>query len=96
MNPVIIFNNDLGTVSVVYPAPAVIETHGIHAIARQAVPPGVPYKVIDAADVPLTRELRAAWIVDDSEMTDGFGSDTDSLETPEAPDEPAETEPAED
>lgn len=85
MNPVIIFNNELGAVSVVFPAPAVLETHGIHAIARQAVPPGVPYKVIDAADVPLTRELRAAWRVDDSEMTDGFGSDSDSLEAPERP-----------
>lgn len=48
-----------GGVSVICPAPGVAQED-----AAKAVPAGVPYQVIDVADVPADREFRNAWKFD--------------------------------
>lgn len=45
---------------------------GIDDIAKKDVPPGLPYKIIDDADVPADRTFREAWEADFSEP-DGYG-----------------------
>jgi hypothetical protein len=56
---------------IVYPTPdggvAIIIPTGelpIKEVARQVVPEGVPYKIIDATDLPTDRTFRNAWEAD--------------------------------
>ena len=44
----------------------------MHLIAKKDVPAGVPYKIIDATDVPSDRTFREAWEADFTEF-DGVG-----------------------
>ena len=41
-------------------------------VAKKDVPAGVPYVIIDAADIPIDRTFRDAWELDFSEP-DGYG-----------------------
>ena len=72
MDKRIIYINAAGGVSVVTPAPDCGLT--IEEIAVKDVPTGVPFKIINASDVPATREARAAWVVDPATLTDGVGA----------------------
>ena len=73
MTQVIIYKNDGGGVSVVYPTPEALEIYGVDAIAQKDVPHGKPYKIIDASELP-SRETRSQWDVDDADLTDGIGA----------------------
>lgn len=44
----------------------------VQQIARKDVPAGVPFLIVDAAEIPSDRSLRAAWRADFSEP-DGYG-----------------------
>ena len=33
-----------------------------------------PYKIVDVADIPVDRELRNTWTVDEADLTDGVGA----------------------
>ena len=67
---VIIYPTD-GFVAIVHPAPEFVEAHGIEAVAAKDVPPGVPYRIIEASDLP-ERDQRDAWAPDFS-RPDGHG-----------------------
>jgi hypothetical protein len=51
----IIFQNESGGVSVIVPTGSV-------ELALKDVPPGVPYEIVDAADIPSDRTFRGAWV----------------------------------
>lgn len=70
---VIIYKQDNGVVAVIYPTPEALEAIGIEAIALKDVPTGKPFKIIDAAGLPADRSRRAAWTVNDADLTDGVG-----------------------
>lgn len=72
MSQVIIYKNDNGGVSVIYPTAEAVAAYSIEAIAKKDVPAGKPYKIIDASELPETREERNNWDIDVSELTDGF------------------------
>jgi len=72
----IIFKNDQGGVSVIIPTPEALEQHGIQAIAIKDVPAGKPFKIVDAADIPSDRSDRNAWTVDEADLTDGIGGES--------------------
>jgi hypothetical protein len=76
MNQVIIYNQDNGVVAVIVPTPEALELYGIQAIALKDVPAGKPYKIVDAADIPTDRAQRAAWTVDEADLTDGIGGES--------------------
>lgn len=76
----IIYRNDDGGVAVIIPTPSCVGVFGIEAIAQKDVPAGKPYKIIDASDVPTDRSLRAAWTVDESDLTDGVGAPGSTFE----------------
>lgn len=80
MTQCIIYKNDDGGVSIVIPAPEALEKYGIQAIAEKDVPEGKPYKIIDASDIPQDRTFRAAWTVDEEDLTDGVGGSITSFE----------------
>ena len=69
----IIYKNSDGGVSVITPAPDTLAIYGINAIAQKDVPAGLPYKIIDATDLP-SRDQRALWDVDSVLLTDGVGA----------------------
>lgn len=59
MNQRIIYPTDDGGVAVIIPAPDCGLT--IDEIAAKDVPPGKPFKIVDASDIPTDRTFRAAW-----------------------------------
>lgn len=71
MNQRIIYQTTEGGVAVIVPAPNC--GLSIEAIAKKDVPTGVPYKIVDVADVPSDRTFRNAWEVDANNLTDGVG-----------------------
>jgi hypothetical protein len=70
MNSRIIFSADDGVVAVIIPADECGLT--IDDIAKKDVPAGVPYKIVDASDIPEDRTFRGAWEADITEP-DGVG-----------------------
>jgi len=78
MTQVIIFKNDEGGVSVVHPTPEALAMYGIESIAQKDVPSGKAYKIIDASELP-DRSQRNQWDVDEADLTDGIGADSNEF-----------------
>ncbi|VCU58282.1 hypothetical protein EPIB1_1180 [Tritonibacter mobilis] len=47
----------------------------VEEIAAKDVPFGRPFKIVDAAEVPIDRSSRDLWTVDEADLTDGVGAD---------------------
>jgi hypothetical protein len=58
-NPRIIYPTPEGGVAIIIPAPDCGLT--VEQIAAKDVPAGVPFRIIDAADIPSDRTFRNAW-----------------------------------
>ena len=72
----IIYLQDNGSVAVIVPTPDALDQYGIEAIAKKDVPVGKPYKLVDVTEIPSDRSQREAWTVDESELTDGVGGES--------------------
>ena len=66
----IIFQNESGGVSVIVPTGSV-------ELALKDVPEGVPYEIVDAADIPSDRYFRNAWIADGAAVAVDLGKAKD-------------------
>jgi hypothetical protein len=75
----IIYKQDNGVVAVIIPTPEALGQHSIQAIAIKDVPAGKPFKLVDVADIPSDRTDREAWTVDDAELTDGIGGESNEF-----------------
>ena len=64
----IIYPNDTGGIVLLTPAPEC--GLSLQEIAAKDVPSGKPWKIVDAADIPATREFRDAWTADFTEVTE--------------------------
>ena len=71
MNKRIIYQNDNGGVSILVPCDCGLT---IEEIAAKDVPTGLPYRIVDVADIPEDRQWRNDWTVDAADLTDGVGS----------------------
>jgi hypothetical protein len=71
---VIVYLQDNGVIAIVRPTAEAIEMFGIMAIALKDVPAGKKFKIIDESDLPADRSQRAAWTVDEADLTDGVGA----------------------
>jgi hypothetical protein len=58
-NPRIIYPTPEGGVAIIIPAPDCELT--IEEIAAKDVPAGVPFRIVEAADIPADRTFRNAW-----------------------------------
>jgi hypothetical protein len=58
-NPRIIYPTPEGGVAIIIPAPECGLT--IEEIAAKDVPAGVPFRIVEAADIPSDRTFRNAW-----------------------------------
>lgn len=61
MNQVVVYKNDKGGVSVIYPTEEALSLYGIRGIASRDVPDGKPFRIISASDLPADRAFRNAW-----------------------------------
>jgi ribosomal protein S12 len=68
----VIFRTEDGGVAVIVPSPNCELT--IEQVAAKDVPTGVPYKIVNVADVPSDRTFRNAWEVAVEDLTDGTGA----------------------
>lgn len=75
----IIYKQDNGVVAVIIPTPEALGQHSIQAIAIKDVPAGKPFKFVDAADIPSDRTDREAWTIDDADLTDGIGGESNEF-----------------
>jgi hypothetical protein len=64
----IIYPNDTGGICILTPAPEC--GLSLQEIAAKDVPSGKPWKIVDATDIPATREFRDAWTADFTEVTE--------------------------
>ncbi|MCA3380209.1 MAG: hypothetical protein ING08_08190 [Roseomonas sp.] len=71
----IIYPNNEGGIAIILPAPDCGLT--LEEIARKDVPAGVPYRIINAADIPADRTFRGAWTADFG-APDGHGIGADA------------------
>lgn len=78
MNQRIIYETPEGGVVILTPTPECLETRTIEEIAAKDVPAGVPYKIINVADVPTDRTFRNAWEADITEP-DGVGAESNEF-----------------
>ena len=76
----IIYKQDNGVVAIIIPSQEALDAYGVHAIAIKDVPAGKPYKIVDASDIPSDRSQRNAWTVDDAELIDGIGGDSNEFD----------------
>lgn len=75
----IIYKTDEG-LAVIIPSDEALATKTIQEIADKDVPSGLPYKIVDVADIPSDRTFRNAWDIADSELSDGVGADRETYE----------------
>ena len=75
----IIYLQDNGVAAVIIPTPEALEQYGIQASAIKDVPAGKPFKIVDAADIPSDRSERDAWTVDEADLTDGIGGESNEF-----------------
>jgi hypothetical protein len=79
MNQVIIYRQDNGGVAIVRPTEEALKAHTIFEVALKDVPAGKPFKIVDAADIPSDRSDRDAWTVDEADLTDGIGGESNEF-----------------
>jgi hypothetical protein len=79
MNQRIIYPNDDGGVSILIPTPECLEKHTIEEIALKDVPHNKPFKIVDVSDIPSDRTFRGAWTVDEADLTDGVGAESNEF-----------------
>lgn len=75
----IIYKNESGGVSIITPTPEALKHVTINEIALKDVPAGKPYKIVDASEIPEDRSQRNAWTVDEAELTDGIGGESNEF-----------------
>jgi len=71
LNKRIIYQTEGGGVAIIIPADCGLT---VEQIASKDVPTGLPYKIVDVADIPTDRQWRDDWSVDETDLTDGVGS----------------------
>jgi hypothetical protein len=79
VNKRVVFKQPDGTVSYLVPAPNCLKKYTIEEIAAKDVPAGRPYKIIDVSELPQDPMWRDAWEIDDAELTDGVGAESDEF-----------------
>ena len=79
MNQRIIYKTDEG-VAVIIPTPDALQTYTIQQIAEKDVPAGKPFKIVDVSEIPSDRTFRNAWTVNEADLTDGVGAESNEFQ----------------
>ena len=73
MSQVIIYNEDNGIPSIVFPTPDALQSMTINQIGVKDVPLGKRFAIVNFSDLPTTSP-QETWTVSDSDLNDGIGS----------------------
>jgi hypothetical protein len=76
----ILYMAEDGILAVIVPSFECLKTRTIQEIADKDVPDGLPYKIVHVSDIPSERDFRAAWEIDQEELTDGIGCPTNEFD----------------
>lgn len=76
----IIYKNKDNSISIITPTQEALDLYGIDAIAKKDVPYNLPYKIVEDDIIPTDREFRNAWVIDNSELSDGVGGELNTFE----------------
>ena len=76
----IIYKKKNGVVSIIIPATDALKSMTIEEIAKKDVPTNYKYKIVDVSEISSDRTFRDAWVINDSELTDGAGENHGILE----------------
>lgn len=79
----IIYKTDDG-VAVIIPTPDALQTYTIQQIAEKDVPAGKPYRIVDVSEIPSDRTFRNAWTVNEADLTDGVGAESNEFQEQQA------------
>ena len=79
-NKRIIYKKKNGVVSIITPSPDALKSMTVEEIAKKDVPTNYKYKIVDVSEISSDRTFRNAWVIDDSELTDGTGENHGILE----------------
>jgi len=74
----IIYKDNDNNLVIITPTQKGLSKMTIDEIARKDVPTGLPYKIIEDTELPIEKEFRNAWTINDTELTDGVGAINDS------------------
>ena len=80
MTQKIIYPRIDGGIAILTPAPECLESHTIEEIAAKDVPAGKPYKIVSVDDIPSDRTFRNAWTVNEADLTDGVGAESNEFQ----------------
>tara|TARA_R100000149_G_C5842207_1_gene113814 strand:- start:303 stop:536 length:234 start_codon:yes stop_codon:yes gene_type:complete len=74
----VVYKETNGTVAVIHTVansinPSTGQQWTVEELAKKDVPTGSKYKIIEDSDLPSNRNFRDAWVVDESDLTDGVG-----------------------
>lgn len=75
MDKLVIYQAEAGNIAVLIPAPACLMEHTIEEIALKDVPAGVPFKIINADELPKEDLFLDAFEIDPALLTDGVGAE---------------------
>lgn len=75
----IVYLDDDGNLAIIIPSPEVLRSRTIEEVAVKDVPAGKPYKIISVEDIPEDRTFRNAWTVNEEDLTDGVGGESDQF-----------------
>jgi len=67
----ILYKQENGTVGIICPSDNCGLT--VEEIAKKDVPKNYKYKIVAVSDIPTDRTFRNAWVVNESDLTDGVG-----------------------
>jgi hypothetical protein len=81
MPQVIIFNQPSGIPAVLVATDEALASHTLLEIGIKDVPAGVPFAIVDSDDLPLDIP-QEAWEVDNEDLTDGVGGESNEFEAP--------------
>lgn len=76
----IIYKNLDNSISIITPTQEALSLYSIEQIALKDVPHNLPFKIVEDDVIPTDREFRNAWTIDDAELTDGVGSESNTFE----------------
>jgi len=79
MNQYVIYKQESGNLALLIPSPRCLKERTIYEIAVKDVPQGKPFAIVNASDLPTELEHQEAWLIDDNNLTDGVGGESNEF-----------------
>ncbi len=75
----IIYKTPEGGIVILAPTYDCLKTRTVEEIALKDVPFGLPFKIVNFDEIPTDRTFRNAWTVDEADLTDGVGAESNQF-----------------